>query len=574
MSTYKHIDRICAVIAAATLFLTVLFMNGKALGLSAAVEEAAGDGMFTENELDGDWDTSGATEIVLSDGGSTVKGNGAYVYQGDVYLVYAGRYILSGELSNGTVIVDADGDDKLWIMLDGASIHCDGDAAIRVEQADKVFLTLSEGSENTLSSGPEYGAEAVSAGVDGTIYSRDDLTINGSGTLAVTAKYQHGIVCNDDLAVTGGRISVEAAQDGIHANDSIRIRDAQISISADDDGITASNDEETSYLYIESGKIDIPACYEGLEAAAVTITGGTIDLAPSDDGINASGSGRSPVIRITGGTVTIMNPEGRDADGLDSNRDIFISGGTVFISVSGDGGNSAIDYGSENGGVCEITGGMVLACGSNTMTEGFDASSSQGFLMRGVSVTAGTVVTLETADGEKLISEEIPCSFSSLVISTPEMAVGDTCILSVGETKEEVVIGNSSEASGFAGGGRNAGERAGGMTPEEGETPPEMPDGNGGTDDEIPEAVRPEDGGMPGRENGRSDSGGLQEPAGIEPGVGMERPENSSVPVQGETSRTAGSDSALPAGTLLLLGISAGVLLFGCMAALVFKGRI
>jgi len=127
-------------------------------------------------------------------------------------------------------------------------------------------------------------------------------------------------------------------------------------------GITVSNDDETAFLYIESGNINISSCYEGLEAIDITIAGGAIDITPTDDGINANGSGNRSVIRITGGDITITNANGRDADGLDSNKDIYISGGTLFISVVGDGSNSAIDYGTENGGVCEISGGTVIAC--------------------------------------------------------------------------------------------------------------------------------------------------------------------------------------------------------------------
>lgn len=113
-------------------------------------------------------------------------------------------------------------------------------------------------------------------------YSRDDLTINGGGSLNVTTEYQPAIVCNDD---------------------------------------------ESGYVYIESGNISIPACYEGIEAVDITIAGGKIDIMPADDGINANGRGSNSVIRITGGDISIINETGRDADGLDSNGDIFISGG-------------------------------------------------------------------------------------------------------------------------------------------------------------------------------------------------------------------------------------------------------
>ena len=145
-------------------------------------------------------------------------------------------------------ILIAGNSDKIWILLDGVSLHCDDSAAFLVEQAGKVFLTLADGTENSISSGAEYGSESISAGIDGAIYSRDDLTINGSGSLCVTAAYKHGIVCNDDLVIVGGTLEVTAPQDGIHANDSARLANAELTINAGDDGITVSNDTETGYV--------------------------------------------------------------------------------------------------------------------------------------------------------------------------------------------------------------------------------------------------------------------------------------------------------------------------------------
>ncbi len=451
MAAHKHIDAICIGITVFTLLLTLLFMSGKALGVTAVLSEENVDAMFTANDLNSAWDSADATEITLADADSTVRGNGAYVYHNDIHIVYAGKYVLSGKLSDGSVIIEADGDDKVWLLLDGVSIHCEDNAAIRVEQAGKVFLTLQDGTENTLSSGSSYSEEAVSAGVDGTVFSRDDLTINGAGSLSVTAEYQHGIVCNDDFVISGGTVNITAAQDTIHANDSTRIKDANLTLSAGDDGIMVSNDDETSFIYVESGNITIPSCYEGLEAIQITIAGGTIDIASTDDGINANGNSGNSVITITGGEITVTNEAGRDADGLDSNKDIYISGGKLFVSVSDSGGSCAIDYGSENGGKCEISGGTILACGSSGMAEGFDSSSTQGFLMQTASASAGTTVTVKDADGNELISEEVPYSFSSVLVSMPEMKVGDTCTLIVGDTETEMAIDNVSNGGGFGG---------------------------------------------------------------------------------------------------------------------------
>lgn len=157
---------------------------------------------------------------------------------------------------------------------------------------------------------------------------------------------------------------------------------------------------------------------------------------------------------ITGGDIRIINPSGRDADGLDSNGNIDIEGGKVFISVSDGGGNCALDYGSENGGECVV----------------------------------------EDASGRELLREEIPSSFSSVVLSTPELAVGDVCKITVGEEEEQISLDNV-QASGFAPagmfrGGRGNGEGGDGMKP-----PGRMDGTEGGEFPEMP--GRPEDGEPP-----------------------------------------------------------------------------
>ncbi len=592
MAAHKHIDAICIAITVLTLLITVLFMNGKALGITVMAGGDESAGMFTENDLDGAWNTSSATKIRLSDEGSTVSGNGAYVYEGDVHIVYAGKYVLTGELPDGSVIIDADGDDKIWLMLDGVSLRCEDGAAIRVEQADKVFLTLADGTENTLSSGSTYSEDAVSAGVDGTVYSRDDLTINGAGSLRVTAEYQHGIVCNDDLAITGGTLDVTAARDAIHANDSVRVCNAELTLSAGDDGITASNDAATSFIYVESGAITIPNCYEGLEAVQITIAGGTIDIDPTDDGINANGNGGNSLITITGGDITVTDDNGRDADGIDSNGDILISGGRLFVSVSSNGGSCAIDYGSESGGQCVITGGTVLACGSSGMAEGFDSSSTQGFLMLNTSASAGTTVTVRDAGGNELISETVPCGFSSVLVSTPDMKIGDTCTLTVGDTQTQMTIDNSS--GGFGGfGGFGGGRVPGGNGFGGGKMPGRGGFGKGGgtldsgAAGEAPDSESPQnvallsagDAAPPDLQNGdagdRSQSGIPQDGrffGGRQDGGNMRDP-TGNMPGQAAASQPTDTPAPISAEALVLLGVSVLALLLGCVIAFFYKRR-
>ena len=510
MAASRHIDRICVIAAVCTLLLTILFMNGQKFGLTVMADEDAGSGQFTANDLDVDWadEADDATRIALTGDGAEIRGNGAYFYDGNVRIVYAGKYIVSGQLDNGSLVVDADKDDKIWLLLDGASIRNENGAAILVEQAEKVFLTLADGTENeiagwtadgggsgadtsgSVSGNASAGASGSSSGsIDGAIYSRDDLTINGSGSLTVTTGYQHAVVCNDDLVITGGQISVMAPQDGLHANDSVRIAGANLTIQAGDDGITASNDDNTSYFYMESGSVTIPSCYEGIEAIDIIINGGSIDITPTDDGMNANGYGTS-AITIAGGDIRIVNPTGRDADGLDSNGSIYITGGNLFISMNGSGLSCALDCGTESGGVCEISGGTVIAAGGSGMAEGFDSSSEQCFIMQTVSATAENAsVTLKNESGETLMSGTVPCSFTSIILSAPQLQMGETCTVVIDGAETEVVVDNSS-AGGSGMGGRFGGMR-GGM--------------NGGMNGDMNGGMN---GGMTGGKMGRQMNGG------------------------------------------------------------------
>ena len=446
-------------------------MNGGALGLEVLADGDAEEGYFTDNDLNAHWQELGAESIELTGDGAAASG-GAYFMDGVLHIVSPGRYILTGSLA-GSVTVELEEDGKVWLGLDGVTIESPDGPAVLVEQAEKVFLTLFEGTENRLASRAFTDA---SSGADGAVYSRDDLTVNGSGALTVESA-GHGVVCNDDLVLTGGKISVTAREDGLHANDSVRICASDITVTAGDDGVTVSNEEGTGYFYMESGSLTIPACFEGVEGQQIALAGGEVDIIPTDDGLNARETWSD--IAVTGGSLRVVNAQGRDADGIDSNGSIHISGGYVFISVSDSGGSAALDAGTESGGACVVSGGTVVAAGSGTMAESFDASSPQGFLTVSTRGEAGTRVELSDAEGNLLMDEEIPCAFLNLTLSCPQMTVGDTVTLSVGGAEQVLTVTNAS-GSGFGGmggffggGGRVDGQTRPGMPQDGGTTAPE-----------------------------------------------------------------------------------------------------
>lgn len=467
MSTGKHFSALCALVLALALAVTVLFMNGEKLGIRVIRDEDSetneDSGYFTTNDQNTAW--TAATAITLSGDTATVSGSGAYANGGSVTIASAGYYDVTGTLTDGSLIVDAGKNAKVFLRLNGVTITCSDDAAIRVNQADKVFLTLAEGTENTVTSGETYSEAALADKTDGAIFAHDDLTINGSGALTVTAAYKHGIAANDSLRITGGKITVTAPADTIHVNDSLHITGADITLSAGDDAIHS----DTS-VAILGGSITVNTCCEGIEAPEILVEDGAVTITSTDDGINACGTetsdGSLPSVTISGGTVTLLNPSGRDADGIDSNGNIDINGGLVYISLVGDGGNCALDYGSENGGACRINGGTVVACGSSTMLETMSENSAQpSILYAGTTQAAGTEIALQDSSGETLLTYAAPNSFSAVLVSCPEMTTGNTYTLTLGTTSQEITLTQVATTYGVSGGmeGDRGGKMGGGM---------------------------------------------------------------------------------------------------------------
>ena len=454
MSTSKHFSAVCALVFVLALIVTVLFMNGERLGIRVIrdedAEESEASQYFTSNDQNTDW--AATATITLSGETATVSGPGAYVNGGSVTIASAGYYDVSGTLTDGSLTVDAEKNAKVFIRLNGVSITCSDDAAIRINQADKVFLTLAAGTENTVTSGETYSAAALADKTDGAIFSHDDLTINGSGALTVTAAYKHGIAANDSLRIAGGTITVTAPSDTIHVNDSFHITGASLILSAGDDALHS----DTS-IAILGGGITVNSCNEGIEAPEIFIEDGNTTVTSTDDGINACGTetadGSLPGVTINGGTVTLLNPSGRDADGIDSNGNIDINGGLVYISLVDDGSNCALDYGSENGGVCRINGGTVVACGGSTMLETMSETSAQpSLLYAGATQAAGTEVALQTADGKTLLTFAAPNSFSAVLVSCPEMQLGSTYTLTLGAASQEITLTQVADSYGVSGG--------------------------------------------------------------------------------------------------------------------------
>ena len=523
---------------------------------------------FTDRDKSSEYDESSAVKITLNGSGAVVSGSGVNISGSTVTITSAGTYIISGSLSDGQIVIAASDSDKVQLVLNNAEINCNTSAAVYVKSADKVFVTLPAGTTNSLGGGTEY-VQTDDNTVDGVIFSKSDLALNGTGTLKIDADYRHGIVTKDTLCITGGTYVIDAVKTCLAGKDGIKILDGSFTLTAGSKGLNSGNDDDAKegsiYIaggtftikseddsihadgsciiaggtytiaagddgihanydtIITDGSITITDSYEGIEGRRITVSGGTINLTASDDGINAATGGSSDeqrmpggqkgefggfgrqkgadvqsqemqmpqdgqqpqemqmpqdgqqpqemqapasrsasdddvYVKITGGTITV-NAGG---DGIDSNGNLYITGGTVYVAGPTSNGDGALDYEEE----ASITGGTLIAAGSSGMAQGMGSNSTQCSMLVNLSETiaAGSVISLKDSSGNVLISWTSPKQFSSVVISTAELAQGSTYALVTGDTQTEVTLSSvatTSGSAGFGGGFGGAGGRGG-----------------------------------------------------------------------------------------------------------------
>lgn len=499
---------------------------------SSSVTETDTSDMFSDRDKEVGYDESESVTISLADNSSSCESDAVSITENTITIKDEGTYILSGSLSDGMVIVEAEDTDKVQIVLNGVSISNDQSAAFYVRSADKVFVTTAFGTENTLEhNGSSYTAIDEN-NIDAAIFSKSDLTLNGEGTLTVTAQEGHGIVSKDDLVLTSGTYVITSASHGLSGKDSVRIANGSYTIVSGKDGIHAQNKDDSSsgFVYlaggtytisagddgihaasnvtISDGKIDITQSYEGIEGLSIDIAGGEISVLASDDGINAAGGNDSSsssegfqggddqfastegaYIQISGGVLHV-NASG---DGIDSNGDITVSGGETYVSGPTNDGNGSLDY----NGSAQITGGIFAASGSSGMSQNFDSSSTQGVIMVNVDEQEGnTAISLLDSSSTELLSWTAEKQYSSIIISTPEIQQGETYTITAGTADQSVTMdslvygsnaqgempGNGGERGDMKGGdmqgGPGKGQPDANMEKPQGSAPPDAPSGS------------------------------------------------------------------------------------------------
>ena len=366
------------------------------LPIFAAGASAESSELFSARDLSASYDEE-VFSITLSGNTASTDSDHVTVSGGTVTVNGPGTYLVSGTLANGGIVVNADKQDKVQLVLNDVSISSDTGAAIYVAQADKVFVTLAEGTSSTLTNGGRFAQDADGE-IDAVIYAKDDLTLNGSGSLTINSPAGHGIVGKDDVTVTGGSYAITSPDSAMTANDTLAVAGGSFQITTNKDGLHSENsDDDTlgaiyitggsfmiragddavhaeSLLQIDGGSLDITAA-EGLEATYIHINDGQINISATDDGVNATrkSSAYTPTVEISGGTLTVTMGPG-DTDGIDSNGNLIITGGTVNVTAA-----SAFDY----DGTASFTGGTVIINGQQVDTLPNQMMGGRGGMMGG-----------------------------------------------------------------------------------------------------------------------------------------------------------------------------------------------
>lgn len=416
----------------------------------SAVTEISTDDMdfeFSNNDTTYDYDESEAKTVADSE--KTVK------------ITAEGTYVVSGE--HESITVSAPDTAKVRIILKNATVSNTSGPAIYIEKADKVFITAYKDTTNTLSDGTSYTGDFKDTNIDGAIFSKTDLTLNGEGTLNITGNCKCGAVSKDDLIICGLNLTVKSTGCALEGKDCVKIKDAAITVSAGGDGIRSTNTEKSNkgFVYIETGNIDITSGNDGMQAATVlkaangsikiTAGGGAADTKQNSGGRNMPGFGGSTQTTddqestkgLKAGSLILIDEGGFEVsskeDSFHSNGDIEINGGSFTAAAGEDGfhadNNLIINGGSitvsqsyeglegqkvtVTGGNIDITAsddGINAACSSSSSSTGGRPGSSDSNAL--ITIGGGYIVVNASGDGIDS-NGNIVISGGTLLVSGP-----------------------------------------------------------------------------------------------------------------------------------------------------------
>lgn len=427
---------------------------------------------YSKKDLDPTFDMETAAKINFDGTSTSISGEGLTAEGNLVTITAPGTYVVTGTMSDGQIIVNAGDEEDVVLVLNGVDLTNTSTAPIYVMNADKTVITLAEGTTNTITDSKNYVfPDAETDEPNATIFSKDDLTINGTGTLIVNGNYNHGIFSKNDLKITGGIIKVTSVNDAIKGKDLVAVLDAVLTINAGGDGIQSSNIEDATkgVVLIEAGTFNITAGTDAIQAETnllikdgdftVVSGGGSANSSSSSstwgtwggkagpgeaaatatDSASAKGIKAGGVLTIDGGTIKIDSSD----DSVHSNQDVVINGGTIEISSGDDGVHAdksltinagdlyiAKSYEGLEGGTISINGGdlHVGSMDDGVNTSGGNDSSALGGRpgQNGFDSSDGSSLTINggylfiNADGDGVDSNgDILMSGGTVIVNGP-----------------------------------------------------------------------------------------------------------------------------------------------------------
>jgi hypothetical protein len=392
--------------------------------------------------------------VIFSQDDLIISGNGSLVVSANYKNGITCKDDL--EINGGSVTVNAvndgiKGKDSIVVKDGTIIVNAGGDGlqSNNDEDVEKGYISIEGGILNIVA-----GLDGIQAETSITV-NRGDITVSsGGGSIngsskddwgnwgmmnnsneASSAESAKGLKAGVDIKISAGTLNIDSSDDSIHSNDSITIDGGEILLASGDDGVHSN-----STLVIYGGNLSITKSYEGIESAVLTFNNGNIHVVASDDGINAAGGKDGSSINgrpgqnefdlsgnynltVNGGYIVVD----ANGDGLDVNGTIDMNGGVVIVNGPTNNGNGPLDY----LGAFNITGGFLVAAGSSGMAQAPSASSTQYSVMNNFPSpqAAGTMIHIETENGEEILTFVPTKEYQSVVLSSPALENGLTYVI-------------------------------------------------------------------------------------------------------------------------------------------------
>ena len=463
-----------------------------------------------ESESDVTVSTSGAVKISLNGTTASVSGDGAQVKDSTVTVTAGGTYEISGKLTDGRILVDADGE-EVTLILNNADITCSDSSAIYIYAAKSATVYLADGSKNTLTDGGSYAyGDSYSSEADeepnACLYAKDDLVIAGSGSLTVNGNFNNGVTSKDTLKIEAVNLTVNAKNHGVNGKDSLTVKKAAVSVVSGGDALRATNDTDPTlgYVIVTGSTVTIESGEDGIQAETAVTMGSTTLNVKAGGGHTASLSDDASAKGIKAGTDLTVDSGtyGFDCadDALHANNNLTVNGGEFTVTTADDGlhadntvtlnaGTFTIEaHEGVEGTIVKINDGTVTI---NASDDGINAAKKIDGVTPTVEINGGTVtVTMGQGDtdgidsngnivingGTVTVNAQSPFDYDGTgTINGGTVTVNGTQVTSL----------SNQFGGGMQGGGRGAQTPQDGQVPQDGQTPP---------DGQIPQGKHPSGG--------------------------------------------------------------------------------